>query len=54
MLFMTFGQSLPGFFIESLYGVIGAFGIMITGAAYSLISSIWLGMVLKKEEVISE
>lgn len=47
MLFMTFGQSLPGFFIESLYGVMGAFGIMVIGAACSLISSIWLGMVLK-------
>ncbi len=50
MLFMTFGQALPGFFIESLYVVIGAFGIMIIGAVCSLISSIWLGMVLKKQQ----
>ena len=48
MLFFTFGQAIPGFFIEGLYGAVGSLGIMLIGAACSLISSVWLGFVLKK------
>ena len=53
MLFMTFGQAIPGFFISGLYEVIGSVGIMMIGAACSVVSSILLGIVLKKDKSVT-
>ena len=47
LLFMTLGQAIPGFFVGAIYGVVGSVGIMATGGICSLISSVWLGLILK-------
>ncbi|MBO4572529.1 MAG: MFS transporter [Clostridia bacterium] len=50
MLVMTFGQSLPGFFIGALYDVIGAPGVLTVGGALSFTAYLWLGLVMKRKE----
>ena len=48
MLFMTFGQLIPGFFISGLYGIIGSVGIMTIGALCFLIAAILFGLIFGK------
>ena len=50
MLLMTLGQAIPGFFIGALYGIVGSVGIMTMGALCFLLSSIGLGLFLRKNK----
>ena len=48
MLFLTLGQTLPGFFIGALYEAVGSVGVLAVGGVCVLSSSVLLGLVLKK------